>query len=398
MAKNTKKSAEIATEIQLEPTLYIVDGDDFEREYESKRGDKKKNLWLTLLFIVLNTAAIAFVVVSEQMSGSAIATFDMALVAISENIGFFIASLMIYVIVMLIDTVGYSSVIKLVTGKHQIGAGFRVGAMGRYYDYITPLATGGQPFQIYTLLKSGLTASEASSVTIGRYVIKQFTWCLFIAIMLILAPVLCPAFTMDSFEATTAIIGLAIWMSVPLFITFVSVNRKVGLNIVIGVVKILYKLKIVKNFSKALSATVSKVNSYRASMSEIVSNKKEMFRQIALVIIEGVLTFSIPFFAFKTFGGTTYADFSTLDTWMSMAFAFMYAQCAVSFIPTPGTSGAAEISFKAVFSTYFAGIAGGNMMFWGMLLWRFLTYYMFIIMGLIVMFVDAINKWIKKKR
>ena len=133
-------------------------------------------------------------------------------------------------------------------------------------------------------------------------------------------------------------------------------------------------------------------------MSEIVSNKKEMFRQIVLVIIEGVLTFSIPFFAFKTFGGTTYADLSTIDTWMSMAFAFMYAQCAVSFVPTPGTSGAAEISFKAVFSTYFAGIAGGNMMFWGMLLWRFLTYYVYIVVGLIVMFTDAINKWLKKKR
>ena len=91
MAKSTKKSTEIATEIQLEPTLYIVDGDDFEREYESKRGDKKKNLWLTLLFIVLNTAAIAFVIVSEQMSGSAIASFDMALVAIGENIEFFMA-------------------------------------------------------------------------------------------------------------------------------------------------------------------------------------------------------------------------------------------------------------------------------------------------------------------
>ena len=398
MAKSTKKSTEIAAEIQLEPTLYMVDGDDFEREYESKRGDKKKNLWLTLLFIVLNTAAIAFVIVSEQMSGSAIASFDMALVAIGENIGFFIASLMIYLIVMMIDTMGYSSVIKLVTGKHQIGTGFRVGAMGRYYDNITPLATGGQPFQIYTLLKRGLTASEASSVTVGRYVIKQFTWCLFIAIMLIIAPMICPTFTLDPIVATAAYIGIVTWTSVPLFITFVSVNRKVGLNIVIGIVKLLYKLRIVKNFSKALTSTVSKVNSYRASMSEIVSNKKELFRQIALVIIEAILTFSIPFFVYKSFGGTTYMQLDTVQTWLSLALAFMYSQCAVSFIPTPGTSGAAEISFKAVFSTYFAGIAGGNMMFWGMLLWRFLTYYVYIVVGLIVMLSDAITKWIKKKR
>ena len=60
-----------------------------------------------------------------------------------------------------------------------------------------------------------------------------------------------------------------------------------------------------------------------------------------------------------------------------MCFA-VYA--AVSYIPTPGASGAAEISFGLIF----AGMAA-NTVFWGTLLWRGISYYLTLVFGIAVL-------------
>ena len=54
---------------------------------------------------------------------------------------------------------------------------------------------------------------------------------------------------------------------------------------------------------------------------------------------------------------------------------------AISFIPTPGSSGAAEASFYLVFS-----ILSGGFLFMGMLLWRFVSFYSIMLIGIVVVF------------
>ena len=79
----------------------------------------------------------------------------------------------------------------------------------------------------------------------------------------------------------------------------------------------------------------------------------------------------IPYFVLTAFGGDVgfWSCFATTVAVMS----------AVYFIPTPGNSGAAEGTFFVVFSALSQGYV-----LWAMLVWRFFSYYIYIIMGPII--------------
>ena len=60
---------------------------------------------------------------------------------------------------------------------------------------------------------------------------------------------------------------------------------------------------------------------------------------------------------------------------------------AVYFVPTPGNAGAAEGTFFVVFSALSSGYV-----FWAMLIWRFFSYYIYIILGPIIYFVMHLER------
>jgi uncharacterized protein (TIRG00374 family) len=86
-----------------------------------------------------------------------------------------------------------------------------------------------------------------------------------------------------------------------------------------------------------------------------------------------ILISSIPFFVLTAFGGSV--DF------LPCFVTTVAVTSAVYFVPTPGNAGAAEGTFYVVFSALSRGYV-----FWAMLVWRFFSYYIYIIMGPIIYF------------
>jgi uncharacterized membrane protein YbhN (UPF0104 family) len=65
---------------------------------------------------------------------------------------------------------------------------------------------------------------------------------------------------------------------------------------------------------------------------------------------------------------------------------FIFA--AISFIPTPGNSGAAEFAFATVFKV----LSAAGFMFWGMMFWRFSSYYLSLLIGLPIIIYESFKK------
>ena len=87
--------------------------------------------------------------------------------------------------------------------------------------------------------------------------------------------------------------------------------------------------------------------------------------------IRTVLIYSLPFFIYCMFNGYApelYGKFFVMGVLVDLA---------SSFIPLPGGTGMNEVSFMAIFAPYFTG----GSIFWAMLLWRFFTYYLYLILG-----------------
>ena len=62
---------------------------------------------------------------------------------------------------------------------------FECAVLGKYYDNITPLGAGGQPFQIVYLKKRGLSTGTSAALPIAGFLMLQFAFLLIAAVVFI---------------------------------------------------------------------------------------------------------------------------------------------------------------------------------------------------------------------
>lgn len=248
--------------------------------------------------------------------------------------------------------------------------------LGKYYDSITPAAIGGQPFQIYYMRRhSRLPGGASTSIPIVGMIANQIGF-LLIAI---------PCFIFGGIAYTkpalivTAWIGLLFYAFWPVMVAGVSFFPKATTKFLKFIVKIFAKIKIIKNRDKVLEKIEHEVEEYAKSVKLIMKSRGLFLQVIGLSVLFNTLIMAIPFFVLTAFGGNI--DF------MECFVLTVAVMSAVYFIPTPGNAGAAEGTFFVVFSALSTGYV-----FWAMLLWRFFSYYIYIIMGPIIYFLMHLEK------
>ena len=253
---------------------------------------------------------------------------------------------------------------------------WRVVMLGKYYDNVTPAAIGGQPFQIYYMHKeSGLSSGHATSIPVFGMIAGQIGF-------LILA---IPCFivgTVTGFKPalmTLAWFGLLFYAFWPVMVAGVSYFPKQTTKFLQFITRALARVKIVKNREAALSKIESEVKEYAESVKMILKTRGLFLNTILLSVIYQTATMAIPFFVLTAFGGDV-EFFGCLMTAVAVT-------SSVYFVPTPGNAGAAEGTFYVVFSALSTGYV-----FWAMLLWRFFSYYIYIIMGPLIYLSKKLKK------
>ena len=83
-------------------------------------------------------------------------------------IGFFL-----YFISLLIDSLSFKLIIGQYKKRYNFKKVFKLNMLTKFFNGITPLSTGGQPLQIYTLHKDKLKLSDATSSVIEFYIVYQ---------------------------------------------------------------------------------------------------------------------------------------------------------------------------------------------------------------------------------
>ena len=130
---------------------------------------------------------------------------------------------------------------------------------------------------------------------------------------------------------------------------------------------------------------VRSLNNYSVNIKSITTNKGLLIKLLLLSVLFQTAMCSMPFFAVRMFGGSI--------NFFDALLMCVFIQAAVSLIPTPGNSGAAEGSFYMVFSSL--GTAGT---FWAMLVWRLLCYYSFVLIGVLIYAYNAIRRLVDRRR
>lgn len=277
------------------------------------------------------------------------------------------------------------------TGKWNFKTCFGTSVIGLYYNYVTPLAVGGQPFEIYNLTKHGFSGGEASSMTLSAFILHQiaFVICGFVSLGLFIGNTLGIPDNMISaipkVISVIATVGLLLAFSVPLFAILFSFNSKVGEKIVSFVFKIGTKLKLVKNPTETKTRTLKNLTTNANCLKKLASNPLVFALDFIMSFAEHLSLCSIAYFTLKFFGFNWNANNLFIE-WLQVVQLCFILYAAISFIPTPGNSGAADLSFYLLFDTGL-GLSGtnvyGGLAFPAMIVWRILSFYGFIIIGFI---------------
>ena len=335
----------------------------------SEKKSYKKKIFL-LLFIIVNISAIVIPAVLEFCGENESLPFADLLNIIGGNWYSLIAAIGCFGLALFFESCKYDTMIYITTGKRQFVTAFEVSAIGKYYDFITPFGSGGQPFQIYYLNKRGLPPGASGALPVMGFLSNQIAFVLVtVAVFFTNSNVMKNVSDMNML--IPAYVGLITYMIVPLLVILFSVMPVTTQKIVAFFIRIFGKMHIIKNVEKTIEKACSRLEEYNVHMRQMKKNKGLYLAIFFFSLLFQIALNSIPFFVLCAFGvKTSFYDMFSLC-------AITYA--AVSFVPTPGNGGAAEGMFMVIFRAL-----SGGVLFWGMLIWRILSYYAFIAVGAMV--------------
>lgn len=302
---------------------------------------------------------------------------------------FLCVAALVILLIMCFDIAKYCLISKTVTGKIRLATSAKTHFIGKYYDAVTPFSTGGQPMQIYHLSTKGISGGNSTAIVMIRYYSSVLCWVLMGAALMIYGAA---KGVLDSASGATVLkvtgwIGIGINLLIPVFVTLFLVFPKLMYKLTYGIVKLGYKVKIVKDVEKTTARATKVVDDFKNSFKLMATSPVKLILLILVSFGEVGLTFATPFFIMKAFNCPVNG---MLFTVMSLN---AFATFGVSFVPTPGNSGVVEGLGALAFSAF-----AGATLAWSVLFWRLSVFYIYIFIGIGITVFDVIAKNVRYKK
>lgn len=301
---------------------------------------------------------------------------------------FALISLSVLLVIIGLEWMKYSVIMRTTTGKFNIRSSLKVGLLGRFYDSVTPFAVGGQPMQIYYLHKKGYSGGVSSAVILIKYFAQMF--CYTLVSLIIMACCTDVLFRIDYTWRTIitvgAWIGLVVNMFLPLMIVTFAIVPKFARwlsNVVVGAGA---KLKIIKDKQATMSKAEKVVSDFRAGFGIMSRKPLNLILLVLCCLLEVCLTFSFPYFVMRSLSALP-AD-GGFELFMIVVALNVYCTQAVAIVPTPGNSGAIE----GVLVNAYLAIAVTSSLSWALFGWRFAVYYVYVVIGICLVVYELIRK------
>lgn len=384
-AKRNKKLEELnRTELSEEETKKVEEKIIEINKDVEKKSSKHKKLKNGLMF-AFNILLVIGILVWNVFSSddfTPLKLFDI-------NYWFVLVALLFMLGILVVDVFSIHRMIYRRTLRSRWSLSYKSMAVLKYYDSVTPMSSGGQSFMAVYLMGRDIPGATAASVPMAKLVFQQLSWLMITFICLIIS--FTNGMSSNGLVSATSIIGFIIVVIVVSFILTVSLSKKVGTKMVSWVIKILVKLRIVKDYDAQFSKTMSFIEDYQNIMKEYSKSIFDVIYQLVLHGLRYFFLFSIPFFIYCAFQGFDSSKFGEFFLYTALI------DLSSSFIPLPGGTGMNEITFTVLFNQY---LGGGT--FWALLLWRFCSYYIYLLQGIGVIAYDTIYgnrkyRWVKKR-
>ena len=344
-----------------------------------KQPKEKKKVW-SLVFFLINIFTI-LIVLAVQLNS------EQGITSISEifksNIKkeYILIAVLCFVVANLISSLKLDIYHKKLQKRYRPMLCLKTEMMGKYYTKLTPFGIGGQPFQVYYFSKYGVKASNSLTMVSCSYVSNKLIYGLLALLAIVTLKhndLLMSQGNLVNIVVVLACISFAILAVFLTLVILMCLNKKLGHKLVALIINILTRLKIVKNPSALYLKIMRPTLMFQRKMQKFFASKGITLSFLALSVLEYVVEYSVLFFVYSAFNGVNW------NIYFELLSISMIIELASHSIPLPGGSGLAELSF----STIFASLFSDGVLFWALIIWRFITYYSYLFTGLGVIVYD----------
>ena len=400
--------SEATTEAQVEIKDALIDVDAAqERLNEAEKKDpkkKKKSFIWNLIFLIINVLFMVFVLKSllKENAGSSLGE---VIAQQGTKLYWLTGAVVCFFGLYLVSALNISVFLKNTTGKWRFLLSLKVAVLGKYYDYITPMAVGGQPSQILNLIKGGITPGVATSIPIIKMIIQQLVhWVFVIAIYVFLVPLIPPESGLVNLLIILlkilGVVGIIITTFISMSFLFLGSSKIVGRKIAKWSIRFGYRLRIVKNYRKSYDKFMRQVVEYQSSMRYLAKNKGVLVMSIIYSVLDLLFYTSIGFFCCMAFSTTVTAEgfVPVFVIWLISVGRYMVVEQASTIMILPGGTGIKEIAFLIMYNFFFKN---SNTVAWSFFSWRMFDYYLVLIIGFIYILIKFIVELVvsrKKKK
>jgi uncharacterized protein (TIRG00374 family) len=341
--------------------------------------------------VVLILSILAGVLVSFLSLQRDLATIDLAQLIEASSVWlsswyWMVGAIGCLIVILITGALRIFLLLKPKQSRATLQDSYRYSLLSKYYVLITPLGLGGQPVTMVYMRKKNVPFGLATFIPmIDLFAMRLGMLIIGLATVIFFPNVVVP------WVRIAAYIGLFFTCFLPVFgiaMSWFPVFEKV-------VVGTLTRLKFLKRREQYIKVTQDAFKKYRAAFAYFKTMKKQVLAVILLAFISQLALLSIPFFILKAYPTTAMLPLNEVPlTYLNTVSMVAYASIAVAFIPTVGNAGAIEFSFSTVFATFMEA----RYLFWAMFAWRFLTFYIFLILGLILTFYLGVNRRKESRR
>ena len=323
-----------------------------------------KNLKKNTIILLLITIIVLYFVLKDDMNNiiTTLGTMNYFFVVIAILFFFFYIVLRAYVNYLVVDEKEKYTFLEAI--KHNI--------IVLFFNGITPFSTGGQPMEIYMLTEHDIKLSKATNVTIQNFIFYQVALVLY-GLLAVSYNAIFHIFPKVPFLRHLVLVGFLINTLVIVILAIITFSDKLTKKMIHLVLKIAKKLGILKKHKDLREKLDIKVDEFQTSSRKLLKDKKLFFKGVFLNFLALTCFYIIPLFLVL---GLHSNSINMMDSITSSAYTLIVG----SFVPIPGASGGIEYSF----TQFFGNFISSDMINTVLLIWRFITYYLGMILGAIL--------------
>lgn len=264
-----------------------------------------------------------------------------------------------------------------------LGGSIHSAIIGLYYCNVTPGASGGQPMEMYELSKRNVPVGYSGSAMAIRFVCFQVT-------LLVAGAVfwLCNrAFVAQHTQGIRWLVLLGYLVNCFSIsgVLLMAVSRKATLWVIDKCIRVGTKLHLCKDPDASREKWQNHCENFVSSFRMLMKNPLDLLLQVLIALVQLIAQMLVIWCIYRSMGlsGASVIEIITVGILLYIS---------ASYTPLPGASGAQEGGFALFFRMLFPD-AG---LFVALLIWRFFTYYLTILAGVLLTTIGSIRGMIKK--